>query len=66
MAADGFKGTAASKGEKVMADALADITSFQLCGFTYEDPNEVCPKILREDGLADFDLLVVIVESWGS
>lgn len=49
-----------------MADALADITSFQLCGFTYEDPNEVCPKIWREDGLAELDLLVLILESWGS
>lgn len=48
-----------------MADALADITSFQLSGFTYEDPNEVCPKILREDGLADFDLLVVIPDEVG-
>lgn len=55
---------AAGKEKNVMADALADITSFQLCGFIYEDPNEVCPK--REDGLVDLDLLVVILESCGS
>lgn len=44
MAADWFEAMATSKGGNVMEDALADITSFQLCGFTSEDPNEVCPK----------------------
>ena len=54
-----------SKGGNVMAGALADITSIQLGGFTYEAPNEVCPKILREDGLAVLELLVVILANCG-
>lgn len=48
-----------------MADALADIVSIQLCGFTYEAPNEVCPKILGKDGLAVLELLVVILANCG-
>lgn len=50
-----------SKGGNGMADVLADIVSVQLCGFTYEDPNEVCPRILREDGLAVLELRLVVI-----
>lgn len=42
-----------------MAEALADINS------TYEAPNEFYPKILREDGLAVLEPLVVILASYG-
>lgn len=44
-----------------MADVLVDITSVQLCGFTYEDPYEVSPQILREDGLAVLQLWLVVI-----
>lgn len=49
----------------MVADALADITPVQLCGFTDDDPNEICPKILREDGLAVLELLVIILATCG-
>lgn len=54
-----------SKRENVVADALADITPIQLCGFTDDDPNEICPKILREGGLAVLELLVIILVTCG-
>lgn len=42
-----------------MAEAIADISS------TYEAHDKFCPKILREDGLAGLEPLVVILANYG-